>query len=349
MRNTFNYTVRALLLTALTAGLTACEIQECTECPDTAGEPATLTLSVSPTATKSTQTPSDETDKTLNTIDVLIFNSSGSGQLDVYRRFEEGQTQLEIQTTTGSKKVCVVANAKSLQISSVTSYSQLQEMVADLNEELFGNLTMYGEKDVTMTAQTTETITVSRFISRITVTSVKTDFAGTPYKDMTLNNCKLYLINANADKLLYNGEPTGSPVILNEGGLVTEDVTGTAQTGLLMDEISETISDAGYSTPHYLYCYSNETSDIASCTKLVLQADIDGTTYYYPIPVNQEEYGYVTGNGHHGIKRNTVYSMGISISRPGSTDPDTPIEPGTLDLSISVADWTEVPEFDKEF
>ena len=166
---------------------------------------------------------------------------------------------------------------------------------------------------------------------------------------MTLNNCKLYLINANADKLLYNGEPTGSPVILNEGGLVTEDVTGTAQTGLLMDEISETISDAGYSTPHYLYCYSNETSDIASCTKLVLQADIDGTTYYYPIPVNQEEYGYVTGNGHHGIKRNTVYSMGISISRPGSTDPDTPIEPGTLDLSISVADWTEVPEFDKEF
>ena len=41
--------------------------------------------------------------------------------------------------------------------------------------------------------------------------------------------------------------------------------------------------------------------------------------------------------------------MDISVSRPGSTDPDTPIEPGTLDLSISVADWTEVPEFDKEF
>ena len=94
-----------------------------------------MTLSVSPTATKSTQTPSDETDKTLNTIDVLIFNSSGSGQLDVYRRFEEGQTQLEIQTTTGSKKVCVVANAKSLQISSVTSYSQLQEMVAECMEK----------------------------------------------------------------------------------------------------------------------------------------------------------------------------------------------------------------------
>ena len=116
-----------------------------------------------------------------------------------------------------------------------------------------------------------------------------------------------------------------------------------------MDRLDDAINDAGYTVPHYLYCYSNETSDISSSTKLILQADLNGTTYYYPIPVNQEGYGLPEDNGHYGIRSNTVYTYGITVTRPGSLDPDIPLEPGVLNLNIDVKEWDIIPEFDKIF
>ena len=351
MRNTFNYTVRALSLIALAAGLTACEIQECTECPEE-GHPATLTLTLNSSAVKSTGTPAPAEDNAVNTIDVFIFNggtSSNYGQLDAYKRFEEGMELMEIRTTTGAKKICVVVNTKDADMSSITNIDQLQALVANLQEEIPGNFTMYGEKDVTMKAVTTETITVSRFISRIAVTSISTDFKGTPYEGHSLTNCLLYLTNVHADKLLYNGEDLNTPLILNETRLNEEDVESTAQPGMLMDRINDAINDAGYTVSHYLHCYSNETSDISSSTKLILQADLNGTTYYYPIPVNQDEYGLPEENGHYGIRRNTVYTYSITVTRPGSLEPDIPLEPGVLNLNIAVKEWDLIPEFDKVF
>lgn len=351
MRNTFNYTVRALLLTALTAGLTACELQNCSECPEE-GRPATLSLTLSSSDVKSTETPVTAEDNAVNTIDVFIFNggtSSNYGQLDAYRRFEDGSDVMEVHTTTGAKKICVIVNYTGEDMSSITDISQLQALTTSLQDETFGNLTMYGEKDVTMKAQTSETITVSRFISRVAVNSIITDFDGTPYEGAILSNCKIYLTNVHADKLLYNGNESTYPIVLNETRLSEDDVESTAQPGILMDEITVDIDDAGYTVPHYLYCYANETSDITSSTKLILQADLNGTTYYYPVPVNQEGYGQPEENGHYGIRRNTVYTYSITVTRPGSLEPDIPLEPGVLDLNIVVEDWTLIPEFEKIF
>jgi hypothetical protein len=82
---------------------------------------------------------------------------------------------------------------------------------------------------------------------------------------------------------------------------------------------------------------------------MVLQGNLDGVTYYYPIPVNQPGYGYTSTNGHYGVRRNCSYSYGITITRPGSLDPDEPIVPGTLELSIGVSEWNVIPHFHKEF
>ena len=342
MRNTFNYTVRALSLIALA----------CTECPEKEGQPATLTLTLNSSDAKSTVIPVPSEDNAVNTIDVFIFNggtSSNYGQLDAYRRFEDGTEVMEVHTTTGAKKICVIVNSKEENLSSITNISQMQALTTDLRDEIFGDLSMYGEKDVTMKAQTTETVTVSRFISRVAITSVTTDFEGTPYEGASLTNCRLYLTNVHADKLLYNGNESPYPLILNEIRLSENDAASTAQSGLLMDDIYVDIDDAGYSVPHYLYCYANETSDITSSTKLILQADLNGTTYYYPIPVNQEGYGEPEENGHYGIRRNTVYTYGITVTRPGSLEPDIPLDPGVLNLNIVVEDWLVIPVFEKTF
>lgn len=353
MRHTYSNTVRVLSLLALTAGLTACETQNCTECIEEERQPSTLTLSLDAATVKSTDTPVDAEDNAINTVDVFIFtggeeSSPGYGLLDTYCRFE-GTDIMEIRTTTGPKKICAIVNAKSQDLGSITALSQLKETVASLQDETFGNLTMYGEQDMILEVQTNASITVSRLISRVTVSSVRTRFAGTPYEGVQLSNCKVYLINAHADKLLAGGNATAEPLILNQGSLVHSDMESLAQPDMLADDIIGTIGDAGYTTKHYLHCYSNGTSDIPASTKLVLQADINGTTYYYPIPVNQEGYGHISENGHYGIQANTVYSYGITVTRPGSLQPDIPIEPGTLELSIDVAEWTVIPEFNKEF
>lgn len=356
MKKTFSiHTVRAISLATLIIGLSACEKTECTECPEEeAKQPAKLTLSIESSPTKSTAVPVADEDNAVNTADVFIFtdggeSSPGYGQLDTYRRFTGGLETMEITTTTGPKKICVVINADDPSFGQITDIEQLQEAVTELRNETFGNFTMYGEESITLDVQSSATVQVSRFISRIAVTSVKTSFAGTPYEGKTMTDCRLYLVNAHGDKFICDGSATDTPTVFNEGGPVSEDMAAMSQEGLLEDRIEETIGDGGYTTAHYLYCYSNETDDQASCTKLVLEAVMDGTTYYYPIPVNQTGYGYTESNGHFGIRRNTVYSYSITITRPGSLEPDTPVVPGTVEIGIAVDDWTVIPEFDKEF
>jgi hypothetical protein len=84
-------------------------------------------------------------------------------------------------------------------------------------------------------------------------------------------------------------------------------------------------------------------SDESKFTRLVIQADLNGTTYYYPININRVGFGYSESNDHMGIKRNTSYSVEVTITRPGSLDPDSTLEFGTLTADITVLDWKTIP------
>lgn len=341
----------------LSAGLTSCEPDNCTLCAEE-GLPSTLSLTLEPTATRSTSAQSETQDNTINTLDVFIFRngeptSADYGKLDTYTRFEgESLNDLTLETTTGPKLICIIVNSNISTYAGITTLDAFRSLTTRLQDETLGDFTMYGESSQTLGVTTSVSISVTRLISRICVTSIKTDFADNPYVGMSLTNCRLYLVNAHGEKHVYNGGSPTEATILNPGGLVGEHVNSTLEAGLLMDNITEAIGDNGYSTAHYLYCFANETSDIASSTKLVLQADLDGVTYYYPIPVNQDGYGHVddgNGNTYFGVRGNSIYSYGITVTRPGSLDPDTPVVPGTLELSISTAEWNVIPHFDKVF
>ena len=116
--------------------------------------------------------------------------------------------------------------------------------------------------------------------------------------------------------------------------------------GMLYDETASAITDAGYNTTHTFYCYENmvasESAD-KKFTKLIIQADMNGHTYYYPISINREGFGYDASNGHAGIKRNTSYSVNVTILRPGSLDPDTPVEHSAMTATLNIAPWATVP------
>ena len=61
-------------------------------------------------------------------------------------------------------------------------------------------------------------------------------------------------------------------------------------------------------------------------TRVVIEGELNGITYYYPIAVPE-------------LERNNCYSLDITIKRPGSLDPDSDVEKGTLLATVSVLDW----------
>lgn len=342
------------VILSLLLSLYSCEKPACLECPD--GEPSTLSISLASDGTRSSIENTQAEDNTITTVDVFIFRNTPSTsadyqKLDTYKRFSGAAVEdLTLTTTTGPKTICIIVNEHTNAFKGVTDLTKFRALVTNLKDELVGSFTMYGEAEETLGATTSVTLSVKRLISRVGVTTIKTDFAGTPYADMTLSNIKLYLVNAHAQKVIYNNASSPStPLVYNTTELVGEDANSTTEANLIYEPLTGTIDDTGISTPYFFYCYSNETDDMTECTKLVLQADLDGVTYYYPIPVHQENYGYTSSDGYYGIRRNTTYSYGITVTRPGSLDPNIPLVPGDLELTINVEDWATIPHFDKEF
>lgn len=316
---------------------------------------STMYLSISPSATKASGAShgNQADDNTVNTLEVFVFRNEGedAGMLDAYKKFEGSAignlTNLEIKTTTGAKRIHVIANSHKDDFNGIKTLTEFESALSLLQKEDVKSFTMTGTADVTLAAVTPVTLAVQRLVAKICVSSIKTDFTGTPYEGSTLSNVKLYLLNVNADRTYAANAAPATPLVLNHEEITATDVNGCTMINMIYDEIPASITETAYTTKHYFYSYENllaSESGNKYFTRLVLQADLNNKTYYYPININREEYGYVESNGHKGVKRNTAYEMDIVITRPGSLDPNKPIQYGTLQLNLNVVDWATTPK-----
>ena len=78
-----------------------------------------------------------------------------------------------------------------------------------------------------------------------------------------------------------------------------------------------------YRTEHFFYCYPNET---ATKTRLVIEAEIGGYTYYYPLTLDE-------------VAANTAYTYNLTITRLGSDSPNVPVADGAVNFTVTVKDW----------
>ena len=58
----------------------------------------------------------------------------------------------------------------------------------------------------------------------------------------------------------------------------------------------------------------------------MVAATISGTKYYYPVTINTPE-------------RNKAYTVELTITGLGSTDPDQPVSKGAITASVTVQEW----------
>ena len=285
-------------------------------------------------------------DNNIQTLEVFVFRINegkpDDGVLDGYRKFTGADlgnlTNLEVQTTTGKKMIYAVANSHRVNWKGINTRALFEEQTASLKDEDVKNFIMIGGTEAQLQLASTVSFTIRRLVARIKVNSIKTAFAGGPYEGMPLTDLKAYLINVQASKFIYNGAGDNF-LVLNNGKYVDDDSKGCVMDGLIADAVASPIYDDGYSVPHYFYCYENALESETGgnkFTRIVLEGKLNGTTYYYPIPIK-------------GISRNSCYSIDVTIKRPGSLDPNKDVEKGTLLATMTVLDWDVIDNNNVEF
>lgn len=284
-------------------------------------------------------------DNNIKTLEVFIFrvtDGDDDGMLDGYKKFIgselETLTDLEIRTTTGRKMIYAVANSHKDSWTSGMTRSVFESQTAELFKDDVKDFVMVGSKEETLQLASSISMTIKRMVARVQLNSVASAFEGTPYEGSSLKNVKAYLINVQGEKYLYDGSGENLKLI-NSKKYVEADMTGCTMSGMLYDQLAASIDDAGYSNAHYFYCYENnrtEENDQNRFTRLVIEADLNGTTYYYPIAIKE-------------LERNCCYSIDVKIQRPGSLDPDKDVEIGTLSLDLEVLGWNSLPGSTVEF
>lgn len=356
-----NYLSFSLALSLTIASLLSCSKEECrVENGLTNSTKATINLSVELTEKRNNLTKSQganhliqSDDNIVNNLSIFIFRDDAQKTLETYKyQLITDQVQLgsiSIESMTGIKHIYVIANSHGTDWSTVKQESQLLNMCSFLRDENLRNFTMSGQalsQNIGLTNNLS--INLKRLVSKVVLNSISTDFAGTPYEGDDLSDISVYLTNVRST-VMFSGYEDPVPTIANPLMNVPSTYSLFAIPGAIYDNIVGTIGSSAYQTKHIFYAYSNQNSIESpgeKFTRLVIEATLNGTKYYYPININRGDFGNNNGSG---IVRNTIYSISVIIKRPGSNNPETLLEKGVITSSITVSDWDTQSIGDIEF
>lgn len=327
-------------------------------------------------------TAGESFDNKINNIVVGVFRSTGeelAGYADAIGDVQVSEVTAsnprafsipsgkEIKVTAGKRDIIVVANASTADINELktaTTKSDFMNKVLVLGdkEQSKDKLLMTGESDnVTVNKGDGNSfpIKVTRLVARVQLTGLKSSFISS-YSNATLDIDEIFLHNAlfgisvnnisPSSKILYTGWTYPSAPTSNYYSYLADFKTPQEPLYTLGASTSNVINQN-----HYFYTFENQidatTPDYTTATKLV----ISGTFYpngkpgtssyrvYYPIVVNKDVVSEVDNTGK-GILRNYVYSISATIFRPGVADPNKPLDPASISLTITVANWVELPQ-----
>ena len=358
----------AVLITA-TLSLAACSSDENEE-PKLQGQ-AKLELTLEGTAmTKATGTlPITTGENNISNVAVAIFNSNGT--VNVIQEFTDVSNAVTVNCTQGNGCTgIVVANAPTGTFSGVANKNDFNQKTVKLSQTQSNGdkdiqdaetLPMSGEIKVGNSnsfdlgaAKVSATAALSRLVARVAITNIKTDFdPNGQYSAATFKIKKVFLHNATSVSTVGIGVPTTTNIITGK-----EDT----ENKYLQNSLSDVdITSTPHTTPYWFYTFANPKNGTeGKHTKLVIYGtfDADGTgagaseeDVYYPVVVNKLQPGTTIndgtniptatdGKGDMTIERNARYNITATIKGKGVSNPDDDIDPTTLELTVSVAEWT---------
>ena len=322
---------------------------------------ALLRLSISGTnaaKTRATAVALPENEATVHRLTIGLFYADGSVNTIAEPAIEAdgttGTLAVEgILCSPGTCDVIVVANAPEGTFAGVQTKNEFVGKNVSLVQTETG-------KSVSVS------VNLSRLVARISIASIRSAFS-LNYADATFTLDRIFLCNALEASRVSPGDITqtmpAKPTWLH-GGTTSEQPDGsflwTEGAGFLLNDVTPSegipITSDEYTVPYWFYAFAN--NDAANRTKLVLSGyfDPDGSTgpkapvyVYYPIVVNRSQTGTVitpsgsavqNGVGDGTIVRNRDYRIKAVIKGDGEPTPGTEVVPSSLELTVSVDDWT---------
>ena len=333
------------IMAAIAAIACSCEPEkDCLPCQE---EEGTLSVSLDfedEGQTKATSYVTAQTYETkVNDVQVLVFDSTGA--LNAYVDANTKTSGISISTTAGSKTVWAVVNGPDL--SSITTLSSLQSTAVDLGANSTTETTgfvMAGSATCTVgSSAATASVAVKRLVARVALQKISNSLPSS-YGALTVNNVTLINVVGNQNlngsasiSTWYNkmGRENGGsePAIIDGVNSFASCPT------LTFKSVGSSVANGGAlapTTPYLFYTYPNSTSTDATGwtssftarkTRLVVTATISGKKYYYPVVIDTPA-------------RNTAYTVELTITGLGSTDPDKPVVKGSINASVTVQGWS---------
>lgn len=307
--------------------------------------PVKLNVKVVAKTAKSKADPLELTgEANINTLTAVVFDPTTgltTNTMSVAPGVSHEYTMAGIPSHVGVAQVVLIANAPE-SVARVTTYAELEGLLAELGNQAQGNLTM--STPLLTTANLAKgthdlgELVLTRLAARIEIGNVKTDFT-----KPLLRGRRVMINNVSLD----NVKTKSRFFSVADWGQVEVSGNYMSSSAKLFTEYTP-LTDLGYAA----YVMENLGSETGKTT-VVIEATLEENGQLPPIRqtfravINAN--GRLQGYDHNYIKRNYVYNLGITFS-DNSFDPNTPPTPPDpgfepqLDVQITVVPWGQVEQ-----
>ncbi len=296
------------------------------------GEIAELKISVCGAEETKVASQPESNEEKVTSLQVYVFRTDDANRLEISSF--TGEHSITMKCSSGPKRIYALVNAPDIR-GSVSSETDLLSCATSLSDNSVSALQMIGSTDMTLSTPTVEiTVPVKRIAASVVLKKITNSFSSDSYKDSEFKITDVYLLNVQGiNDYGLDSEPAESSSWYNrlskdENPFPVQGVIHDGNIGYVITHKKE------YSVVHTFYAYPNsaEKSSNASwtprATLLVVETELDGVTYYYPIAIEN-------------IKSNCRYIINnLNITRPGSLNPYEPVEFTTCSFNIDVVPWT---------
>ena len=275
-----------------------------------------------------------------STLDILAFNDDRLQRLDSYQRIEDFDGTAAFAESTGGKKIFFLYSGTQKDRYSwaeICSFSSLGKITCDLEKESCDTPSASGLCRCEA-GRLSDELEMSPLTCRIAVRSLQCDFNGKPYSGQSICNARVYLINVNAVSPIVPDSPERPTRLINAGMLNESDIKAFVDRSIIVQDLKEDITVTTLHPDISLLCYPNS-EDRSRSTRLVIEGEVEGNRYYWPIEVND---GLSPERGHR-------YTYRITIRGKGVCDPESILEPTVADIQFDIEQWQEKEEYQVGF
>ena len=259
-------------------------------------------------------------------LDLLFFQDAPLYRLDAWQHLDAiSGNRVTGTSSTAARQVIILSGYPSGAYvwSSIRSLESLADLPFRLEDENPEAPMLYGVSE----AGSMDKVILRPMLAKIMLRSIACDFSGQAYAGERLQDVRAYLTYVRQECRPF--APEDPPTDWLNAGRLDEAGTATLpHPEAVLHDLTPSLG--GRIRPEAsFYTYPNPSDGTqfgSPVTRLVIEGKLRGVTYYYPIDLP-------------GLEADVQYRLDVTLTRAGTTDPDTPAVAGSIRLESQVLDW----------